>query len=73
LDDAFGAIDATTSPTISTDDVPRPDPCKLPPKWFGKRGGVTFGFGGKMVQWSSGEKNGEVEIKQIITEPKARV
>lgn len=51
LDDAFGALDMNVCPAPQTSEAPRPEACSLAPKWFGKRVGAKFGFGGKLVQW----------------------
>lgn len=41
------------------------------PKWYKRGGGVSFGFGGKLVSFRStnvSEKPSEVEVKTVITE-----
>ncbi|CBY18133.1 unnamed protein product [Oikopleura dioica] len=66
LDDAFGAFDAAPAP-VAPIEAPCPEPCSLPPAWFGRRVGAAFGFGGKLVSFGNGKNT--LKLRQIITEP----
>lgn len=66
LDDAFGAFEAAPAP-VAPIEAPCPEPCSLPPAWFGRRVGAAFGFGGKLVSFGKGKNT--LEVRQIITEP----
>ena len=68
LDDAFGApvCDSAMDNQIFEEETP-PDPLKMAPKWYGKKAGANFGFGGRLVSFGKGN---EIKIQQVTTEEK---